>query len=109
MNIIWKKTIKALLIIFILLFIFSFIINIFYYNDILDNNTIKYFKLIFSIITFFIGGLYMGKNSPNKGYLYGLRLSILTVIILMIMGIILRNMSVSRIIYYLVVNLMKES
>ncbi len=45
----------------------------------------------------------MGRNSPNKGYFYGIRLSLITVIILIIFGIIFNNIKISRIIYYLIV------
>jgi len=103
MNIILKKTIKAVSIIFILLISFSLIINILYYFDIINNNIIRYFKLILSLLSFFIGGYYMGINSPNKGYLYGLRLSLLVITILLTLGIIFNNLKVSRIIYYLIV------
>ena len=103
MNIIWKKTIKALSIIFILLFISTLVINILYYFDIINNNTIRYFKMIVSILCFFIGGIYMGKNSPNKGYIYGLRLSLITIIIFTVMGIIFNNLKLSRLIYFLIV------
>lgn len=99
----WNKTLKALFIIFIMLFISTIIINVLYYFDIINNNLIKYFKLILSLISFFIGGLYLGKNSPNKGYIYGLRLSLLTIIILIIFGIVFNNLKLSRIIYYLIV------
>ena len=45
----------------------------------------------------------MGKNSPNKGYLYGLRLSLIIIILLLILGIIFNNLNLSRIIYYLII------
>ena len=103
MNIIWKKTFKALLLILLLLLISSLIINTLYYFDIINNNIVRYFKLFLSILSMFIGGLYMGKNSPNKGYLYGLKLSILTIIIFLIFGIIFNNLKISRIIYYFII------
>ena len=98
-----ESTLKALLIIFSIIIISSLLLNILYYFNILSNNTIKYFKLLLSILSFFLGGIYMGKNSPNKGYIYGLRLSIVTIIIFIIMGIIFNNLKVTRIIYYLII------
>ena len=103
MNIIWKKTFKALLIILILLLISISLINILYYFDVIDNNIIRYFKMLLSIITFFIGGLYMGKNSPSKGYINGLRLSVIIILIMLVMGIIFKNIDIPRIIYYLII------
>ena len=103
MNIIWKKTLKALLIILISIIITSLLINLFYYFDIINNNLVKYLKMILSMLSFFLGGIYMGKNSPNKGYLYGLRLSLIIIILLLILGIIFNNLNLSRIIYYLII------
>ena len=65
---------KSTMLVLLLLFISSIIINIFYYYDIIGNNIIKYLKMFLSITSFFIGGLYIGKNSDNKGYINGLKL-----------------------------------
>ena len=102
MNITWKKTFKSMIIVLILLLISTILINTLYYFDVISAELTKYFKLIFSIFSFFIGGFYMGKNSPDKGYKYGLRLSLLIVIFFIIMGIIMNNLEVSRIIFYLI-------
>ncbi len=45
----------------------------------------------------------MGRISPNKGYYYGIRLSLLVIIILIIFGIIFNNINLIRIIYYLII------
>lgn len=102
MNITWKKTGIALLIIFLLIIIFSFFINTLYYFDILSNNIVRYLKMIYLISSFFIGGIYMGLNSPNKGYLYGLRLSLIYIIISIILSIIFNKITLSKIIYYII-------
>ena len=104
MNIVWQKTIKAALLIIILLLISTLILNIFYYLDIISSNTIKYFKMILSLLSFLIGGIYMGKNSPSKGCLYGLRLSLSMIVIMLILGIIFNNINLSRILYYLIMS-----
>ena len=97
-----KKYFKSILIIFILLILFSIIINSLYYFDIIQNNTTKFIKMFLSIITYFIGGIYIGKNSQNKGYINGLKLSLIIVTILIILGIIFNNININRIIYYLI-------
>ena len=94
--------IKALGLIFGLLLLSSLIINILYYFDIISNNFIKYIKMILSIISFFISGLYIGKKSTNKGYINGLKLSGITIIIFLILSIIFNNLSLSRILFYLI-------
>ena len=45
----------------------------------------------------------MGKHSPNKGYIYGLRLSLLTIILLVTAGFVLNKINLSTIIYYIIV------
>lgn len=102
MNITWKKTGIALLIIILLIIFFSFLINTLYYCDVLSNNTVRYFKMIYLILSFFIGGIYMGLNSPNKGYLYGLRLSLIYIVISLFLSIIFNKISFSKIIYYII-------
>ncbi len=103
MNIIWKKMLHSLGIIFLLLIIFSLIINVLYYFDVISNNSIKFFKMVSSLLSFFIGGFMMGRNAPNKGYLYGIRLSLLVILVMFILEIILNNFTLSRIIYYLII------
>ncbi len=103
MKISLKKYGKSLIIILSLLIISSLIINISYYFNIINNNIIKYIKLLLSLLSFFTGGLYIGKNSLNKGYLSGLKLSIITIFILLLCGIIFNNIKISIIIYYLII------
>ncbi len=103
MNIIIKNYLKAIGIILILLLSFSLIINSLYYFDIINNDFTKYLKLFLSILSFFIGGIYIGKHSLNKGYINGLKLSIIIIFIFLITGIIFNNLSFLRIIYYLII------
>lgn len=97
-------TLRALLLIFIFLVLGTLLLNTLYYFDILSNNMIKYGKILISILSFFLGGIYLGRNSPNKGYLYGIRLSIIVIIIYIVFGIIFNNITLSRIIFYLIVS-----
>ena len=105
MSLMTKNLFKSITIIISLLFIFSIIINILYYFDIISNNISKYIKMLFSILSFFIGGLYIGKNSLNKGYINGLKLSFVIVILFLIIGIAVNNLSYSRIIYYIIITI----
>ena len=98
-----KNFIKTSLFIIISLVISSIIINIFYYFDIISNNLVKYLKMFLSIIIFFIGGLFIGKKSISKGYINGLKLSLIMIILFLIFGLIFNNLKLSRIIYYLIV------
>jgi len=96
---------KATLLITILLFISAFIINILYYYDIINNNLIKYFKMFLSIFSLFVGGIYIGKKANSKGYINGLKLSLIIVFIFIIISMIVNNFKISRIIYYLIMTI----
>ena len=102
MKLLWKETTKSLLVTFILIIISSLIISILYYYDIISLNVLKYFKMFFIILSLFIGGVIMGKNSPNKGYLYGLRLTLIIILLFLLFGIIFNNLSARKIIFYLI-------
>ena len=103
MKLMYKETLKSLTIILGIIIFSTLLINLLYYFDIIGNNLVKYFKMIFLVMAFLLGGVYMGKNSPNKGYLYGLRLSFIIVIILILFGVVFNNLNFTRIIYYLVI------
>lgn len=103
MSLIIKNFLKAMIIVIILLFISSFIINILYYFDIISNNLVKYLKMFLAIFSFFISGVYIGKKSISKGYINGLKLSLIIIILFLILGIIFNNIKLSRIIYYLLI------
>ena len=100
-----KNFIKSIIIVLMSLLISAIIINILYYYDIINNNITKYIKMILSISIFFVSGVYIGKNSPSKGYINGLKLSLIMTIIFIIFGIIFGNISVSRIIFYLIMTI----
>ena len=105
MSTFYKNFLKAILIILGLLLFFTIIFNILYYFDLLSNNTLKYGKMLTSVLSFFLGGLFIGKHSSNKGYINGLILSLIIVIIFLLFGIIFNNINISRIIYYLIMSI----
>lgn len=102
MNFDYKKYLNALLMIFVLITILSLLINTLYYFDIINNNLVKYFKMIIAISSFFIGGINLGLHCPNKGYLYGLKLSLFMILILILSSIIFNELKFNKVIYYLI-------
>ena len=97
-----KTFLKSILIIIVGLFISSIIINTLYYFDMVSNNVIKYLKMFFSITIFFISGLYIGKKSISKGYINGLKLSLIMMVLFILLGIIFNNIKLLRTVYYLI-------
>lgn len=98
----YKRYLSNILVILILVIIQSLIINTLYYYDIINNNLVKYFKMLIAVDSFLIGGIKLGLNSPNKGYLYGLKLSLFMIMIFLIISVIVNNLKISNVIYYLI-------
>ena len=97
-----KKYLISITLIFSLLLIFSLILNILYYFDTISLSTIKYLKMFVSIIAFLLGGINIGKNSLNKGYIHGLKLSMIIVVLFLIFSLLFNNYKITLIIYYLI-------
>ena len=66
------------------LLILTFIITFLNYFNIISDKVISIFKILIPIISLFIGGFYIGKNSNSKGYLEGLKLGLIFSLILII-------------------------
>ena len=94
---------KGLLYFFIPFFLLIILITTFYYFDILNNQIIKYFKIIILLLSTFISGIYIGKNSLNKGYLSGIILSLIIVLIFFITNLFLDGFKIYQLIYYLII------
>ena len=72
-----KLYLKSFLWFIIPLLLLLLIINTLYYFDLVNNNVIKYLKILIILIPSFISGLIRGLNSINKGYINGLKLNLL--------------------------------
>lgn len=105
MNINYKNILRSLFILIISLLMSTLIINILDYFDILNSNLIKYFKMFLIIISFIIGGITIGKNSLNNGYLHGLRLSLCTITIFIILSLIMGEFKPIKVIYYIIITI----
>lgn len=98
-----KIYLKSLLWFIIPLLILLLIANTFYYFDLISNNLMKYLKIIIVLIPSFISGFVRGYYSLTKGYINGLKLSSIIVIILFLSSIILKSFRFATIIYYLII------
>lgn len=98
-----KKFIKPLLYSLGILFIFTFIITLLNYIGIISGLPLKIIKVIIPLISYFIPGFMIGKNSEKKGWLSGLEIGLIITIILLIINILLKTkISIILIIYYIV-------
>ena len=64
--------------------ILTLIVTIFNYFEVFGEKTISIFKIIIPIISFIIGGFYVGKRSNKSGYIEGLKFGIISSIIIII-------------------------
>ena len=83
MNYLKNVGISLLYIIFIIL-ILTFISTFLNYINIFNNSTISIFKIIIPVISMLIGGFIIGKKTGKNGWLEGLKLSLIFIIILTI-------------------------
>ena len=98
-----KKYLISLLYFIIPFIVLLFISTLFYYFDIISNNGIKYLKLFITLISIFIGGFKIGKQSDKKGYQKGLILSSIIVFIFFIISLITKSFKINNLIYYIII------
>lgn len=83
--------------------VFSFLISLLKYFEIISNNLFKWLKLIIPIISFLGGGFYIGKYSANKGYLEGIKLGTIFAFLMLVFGILgFSNFKWTLILYYFI-------
>lgn len=80
----FKKLVFSFIYILSTLLITTFIITFLNYFNIINDKVISIFKILIPIISLFIGGFYIGKNSNSKGYFEGLKLGAIFSIFLII-------------------------
>lgn len=98
-----KLYLKSFLWFIIPLIFLLLITNTLYYFDIINNNLIKYLKIIIILISSFLGGFVRGYNSINKGYINGIKLSLVITLIFLIISLITKSFNLSDIIYYIII------
>lgn len=67
-----------------LLFVLTFLITLLNYFNLIGSKTIAILEILIFVIAVFIGGIVIGKRSSKKGWLEGLKLSGIFLIILLI-------------------------
>lgn len=100
----YTKYLKALLYIFIPILFFNLILSLLYYFNILSDKSFNILKIITTLISFIIGGIYIGKKSNRKGYLEGLKIGLIALIIFFIISYLAfdHGITIKSSIYYLV-------
>ncbi|MCI6266293.1 MAG: TIGR04086 family membrane protein [Erysipelotrichaceae bacterium] len=97
-----KKILNSLLTFFIILIVGTLFLTIFNYFSLLKPSIISILKLIIPIFAIFISSYRLGKQSEKKGYIEGLKLGSLIIIIFLTLVLLLDKFSLKSLIYYLI-------
>lgn len=97
------KYLKTIAFEFIVLLILTLISTTLYYFDIIGTTANNTIKIISFIIIFMAAGIYIGKNSTKKGWLEGLKISGINILIFIILSLLFKyNFNIMQFIYYLI-------
>lgn len=95
---------KSLLFVIVPFLILSILFSLLYYFNILGDTIYSIVKIMVPSVSFFIGGVYLGKHSKEKGWLQGLKLGLVLIIFMFLISILfLNSFSLKGIIYYIII------
>ena len=96
-----KKLGKSLLYIIIPILIVMFILTILNYFNIINYNILNIMKYITIIVFLLFSSYKLGNNSTDKGYISGIKLGLIIIIILLLSNyFIFKSFSIKTLIYY---------
>ena len=89
------------------LLLFTLLITVFNYFNIIGKKTVTIFEIIGPILTLFIGGFLIGKKSQKKGWLEGLKLALFFLVLIILFNYLgLKNhLEMKNLIYYLILTI----
>ncbi len=95
---------KSFIYILSILFISTIIITLLNYINFFGNKLVTLSKIIVPIVSIFVGGFIIGKNSKQKGWLEGLKLGMIIILILLILNYIIlkQKWELRNLVYYLI-------
>lgn len=97
-----KNIVFSLGLVIAILLIFTFIVTILSYFNIVNDSITTVFKMIIPIISVLSSGIVMGLNSSKKGWLEGLKLGFLICILLFLFSLLGLNntFKISQLLFY---------
>jgi len=100
-----KKCGKALGVSILFLLILTFVVTLFNYIGFFSLSVVKIFRYITPFLSFFIGGVLLGKQSMNNGWLEGLKLGLISIVLLFCFNFLAlsQGYSISNLILYMIV------
>ena len=99
-----KNVGKSLIYMILIIIVSTFIITILSYFNILNNIILPILKLVIILCSTFVGGFIIGKHSKQKGWLEGMKLGLIFIVILVLFNYLgLQNKFLMvNLIYYLI-------
>lgn len=100
-----KKVGIALLYIIGIIVVMTMLITLFNYFNIITGTALTISKILICIISMFVGGVVIGRRSTKKGWLEGLKLSLIFIVLLILFNYLgLGNApQLKNLIYYLII------
>lgn len=95
-----RKVFKPIVLTITFIVIAVFITTLLNYFNILNYKLTIYLKFITSIISFFIGGLMIGYKSKKKGWLEGIKFSLIIISFMIIITLLLNEFEYKSLIFY---------
>ncbi len=99
-----KKSLKSLLYIFSIIIVSTFLVTTLNYFNIIGPKLLTIFKILIILSSMFTGGIIIGKNSKQKGWLEGIKLGLIVTVILVLFKYLGLNQKflITNIIYYII-------
>ena len=91
-----------------IILISTIILTIFNYFNIINGIPLKIIMLIIPLIGVFIGSFKIGRVANTKGYIEGIKYSIIWILLFLIVNLIIKNFTLTSIIYYLIMMLLSS-
>ena len=97
-----KNLLNSIIQLFIRITSPTFIITIINYSNLLKPGIISVLKLIIPILSIFIASFKLGKQSEKKGYIEGIKIGSIIIIIFSILVLLLDKFKLKTLLYYLI-------
>lgn len=95
---------KSLLYILAITLGLTLLITLFNYVNLFNAKVTTFFKMITPIIAMFVGGFIVGKKAKAKGWLEGLKLGLIMIVLLILMSFLIfkQDWELKNVIFYLI-------
>ena len=97
-----KKILKTLLFTSIFFILLSLLLTTFNFFNIINYQALEIGKIIIPILSLGLSGLLMGKKATKNGWLEGLKISLIIIILLIIISLIMGEFSPKRLTFFLI-------